>query len=132
MRYSISVILFSKTLKIVYLARYITKVLPYPSNIIKAVFYLRHSTKDLYQKQTLKKWHLAHCYKSAISPDEAREQWYIAWVQGESIGLVTQLPRNRQNNKETHFKRINMVRCLKSAFTKDKNTTKVFAGGRHS
>ena len=33
---------------------------------------------------------------------------------GESIRLVTQSPRNRRNNKETHFKRINTVRCLKS------------------
>jgi hypothetical protein len=28
--------------------------------------------------------------------------------------VETQSPRNHRNNKETHFKRINRVRCLKS------------------
>jgi hypothetical protein len=34
-----------------------------------------------------------------------------AWVQGKSTGLVTQSPRNRQNNKETQFKRRNTMKC---------------------
>jgi len=54
---------------------------------------------------------------------------------GKSIGLVTQSPRNRRNNKETLFKRINTVRRLKrleKLFPKNKNTTKVVAGGRHT
>ena len=47
-----------------------------------------------------------------------------------------------KKSTETHFKRINTVGCLKSVtwttrckksyFTKDKNTIKVFAGGRHT
>ncbi len=43
------------------------------------------------------------------------------------IGLVPKSPRNCRNNKETHFKRINTVRCVKN-----KNTIKVVAGGRHT
>ena len=56
-----------------------------------------------------------------VTPRAVLQKCYLCWrgkrtvwVQGESIGLGTQSPRNRQNNKETQFKRINTVRCLKS------------------
>jgi dissimilatory sulfite reductase (desulfoviridin) alpha/beta subunit len=47
-----------------------------------------------------------------------------------------------KKSPETHFKRINTVKCLKSGtsttrcwksyFTNDKDTIKVFSGGRHT
>ena len=72
---------------------------------------------------------IAHCYKSAISADDTREQWDIAWVRSESIGLVTQSPKHRRQYKERQFKRLHMVNHLKSAFWIDDTLQKWWEDG---
>ena len=83
----------------------------------------------MYQKETVKKCYPADYYKSDISADDTREQWDIAWVRSKSIGLVTQSPKHRRQYKERHFKRIHMVKHLKSAFWTDDTLQKWWEDG---